>query len=221
MRNHGALQNAPTWQPSQGKIALGFNGTNQSGTVAINLSKLAIITLSYWVYVVSYPGANKLHFEYTPSVNTNNGFIINPNNSPEFVIYLGKASWTANGGYTTTRPAIGKWSHVHIVLNRLTGTAMGVSLAIDGASVTMTQQYFQNLNNNFDNSNLNIMSRNAASQYASDILDDVRIYSGDRMDLAGLLALRRGIAYETERPRRYRSAPASGRRRRIITGGNC
>jgi len=221
MRNHGALQNAPTWQPSQGKIALGFNGTNQSGTVAINLSKLAIITLSYWVYVVSYPGTNKLHFEYTPSNNTNNGFIINPNNGSQFDILLGKASYTWNGGYTTARPAIGKWSHVHIVLNRLTGTAMGVKLAINGASVTLTQSHNSNLNNNFDNSTMNIMSRNAASLYASDILDDVRIYEGDRMGLAGLLALRRGIAYETERPQRYRSAPASGRRRRIITGGNC
>jgi len=219
MRNHGALQNAPTWQPSQGKIALRFNGTNQSGTVAINLSKLAIITLSYWVYVVSYPDNDKLHYEYTPNSNVNNGFMINPNDYTQFSIYLVKASYTWNGGYTTARPAIGKWSHVHIVLNRLTGTAMGVKLAINGASVTMTQAHNSDLNNNFDNSNLYIMSRNAASLYASDILDDVRIYEGDRMGLAGLLALRRGIAYETERPRRYRSA--SGRRRRIITGGNC
>ena len=219
MRNHGALQNAPTWQPSQGKIALGFNGTNQSGTVAINLSKLAIITLSYWVYVVSYPGGYQLHFEYTPSSNAYNGFLIEPNSGSAFYILLGKFGYTLNGGYTTVRPAIGKWSHVHIVLNRLTGTAMGVKLAINGASVTMTQQYNNDLNNNFDNSTMYIMSRNAASQYASDILDDVRIYSGDRMGLAGLLALRRGIAYETERPLRYRSA--SSRRRRIITGGNC
>lgn len=219
MRNHGALQNAPTWQPSQGKIALGFNGTNQSGTVAINLSQLAVITLSYWVYVVSYPAGYQLHFEYTPNNNANNGFMINPNNGTQLTILLGKNSLTYNGGITTVRPAIGKWSHVHIVLNRLTGTAMGVKLAINGASVTLTQTHNSDLNNNFDNSTMYIMSRNANSQYASDILDDVRIYSGDRMDLAGLLALRRGIAYETERPRRYRSA--SGRRRRIITGGNC
>jgi len=219
MRNHGALQNAPTWQPSQGKIALGFNGTNQSGTVAINLSKLAIITLSYWVYVVSYPQGYQLHFEYTPNNNANNGFMINPNSSTAFYILLGKTDYTSNGGFTTARPAIGKWSHVHIVLNRLTGTALGVKLAINGASVTLTHSNNGDLNNNFDNSTMNIMSRNAASQYASDILDDVRIYSGDRMDLAGLLALRRGIAYETERPRRYLSA--SSRRRRIITGGNC
>lgn len=173
-----ALVGSPTWN---GTTNCSFNGTSQAGSAAANLSAYNIITVTFWLNWTTFANNDHLGLEYTASFDNKNAFLIDPNQSTttKFQIIMsrntGSLQWNAG---TIIRPSAGVWHFYCIVLDRTTGTALGVKCYLDGASVTVTQTQSIGMNSTtFDNSTLYLMAENASTLFGAGTLDDLRIYS--------------------------------------------
>lgn len=228
---HGTLTNmdpASDWVVSGGKYALDFDGSNDAVSMPLKLSHTAQATVSAWLYWNAYANNDHALCELTPNFNMpeNRGWFISPNSSTtKFECMMSSGGGPYNGGYFS-RPSAAVWHHYLFIMDRTTGTALGVSVWVDGVQVTVTQSQFGNITTNFADGTLFLMSRNAASLFGAGQIDDLLIY--DRRITPAeikILATRRGIAYEAAPRRNYKSAAAGFRpawasqRSQLIGGG--
>ena len=161
--------------------ALTYNGTTDGSSAAINLSASPIVTISFWMNWTTNGDNDHLAFEYTPNYNSNNGILVDWNNSGTTGTFSfgsssinGAAKWSDR----FTRPSAGVWHLVHLVINNTTPVNKAY---LDGTLQTLTAvTHTSSPNNNYLNSSLFFMSRNKTSLFAAGVLDEVRISTSER-----------------------------------------
>lgn len=158
--------------------ATSFDGVNDYGQVALDLSAQSKITLEFWLKWDAYAEDDDLALEFTATANANNGFYIDPNASGaaggkwQIKTRLG----ASNGVWrTNTRPSAGAWHHIVIVL-RLKEAPI---VYVDGAEVAVTQETSPSgQSGTFANSTLNLMCRNKEALFGAGDMAHLAIYSG-------------------------------------------
>jgi hypothetical protein len=153
-----------------------FDGTNDYGSVALDLSAHNSLTLSFWMYWNAYANDDDLCMEFTPTANSNNGWFLDPNDSGDgrFSFRVGPASGQY---YRFTRPSAAAWHHYAFRFNR--GVAGASVVWVDGNRVALsTIEAETSLSGNFANSTLYIMSRAGSALFGAGRYADIRIYKG-------------------------------------------
>jgi len=214
--NHGVLTNmdpATDWVPSQGKIALDFDGVNDF--VSCNAPSIGSITQSATVvfcFILNTTGASQ------------SGFSIGVGSTARWQAHF---PWSDNNIYFDFGGSMG--------VNRLTVTGQSWTVGVlEHVVLTTGSSGMQCWRNGaLVGSNGNTPTRTNDTNtfeigrfdtiYFPGSMHEFRVYNRQIIPSEiATLALRRGIAFETERPRRYRVASAStNRRRRLICGSNC
>jgi len=159
--------------------ALSFDGVNDFGTTALNLSGTPKLTLEFWLKWTTNTSNDDLAFEFTSNFNnTNGGFLVNPNSSTStgrFEVALGRG--TARNSAYFTRPSAGVWHHYAIVMDTSAAAAQQILVYVDGSPVSIVKGSSGTGAGNFANSTLNFMSRNGSSLFGAGVLDEVAIYN--------------------------------------------
>jgi NPCBM/NEW2 domain/Concanavalin A-like lectin/glucanases superfamily/Putative Ig domain len=174
------LFNAPGWPPASSCAVngcLAFNGTNQYGSSALDLSGTNVITVAFWLKWTAYANDDRIALEFTPNFNNaSTGFLILPDES---VSGQFQAGVQGNAGYNQVnfpRPSAGVWHHFSFVMDKSAPAATQLTPYLDGQPVSYTKPTAAANTNNFGNSALFAMSRNGTSLFGSGDLDELRIY---------------------------------------------
>lgn len=160
--------------------ALSFDGVNDDGKVALNLSAQSKITVELWLKFDANNESDALAMEYTSNFNTQSGFIFNYNASE---VSGRSVAGFVNGGTNEhwtdsfTKPTAGAWHHWAIVMDRATPAN---KVYCDGVLLTNTTvTHAAATYGNFANDALNLMCRNGASLFGGGDMAHLAIYSGE------------------------------------------
>lgn len=217
---HMALNSAATGRSlgTDGQPVVVFNGTSQTGSVAVNLAPYSGINVAFRLVNDVNSATDKLALEYTANssgVNNSGGFFINPNSSSagKAEIYLKTTTDVAKGvDKTFTQPSAGVQHDWLVTLDQSVSGASKIPGAyIDGVSQSLTTALSTGLSGSFANSTLYAMSRGGASLWNNGKLSDLRIYTS--IDNAALLALAisdPGLRFDLWYPLRSRKWIVSG-----------
>jgi hypothetical protein len=161
-------------------VSTKFNGTSDFAKHAIDLSPYRQITVSYWAYWDAFANNDHLALEYTPTWNSNSGFIIDPNESGsgQFIAGVSNGGSASLGSKSCTRPAAATWIHYSIQFDRnMAGAAAVVLIAFNAVAQSLTSSGNTFTASNFANSTLNLMSRNGTTLFAGGRLLNVNIHN--------------------------------------------
>jgi len=158
--------------------AIGFNGTSDFGTTALNLSGLSQLTIEFWLKWNKYANNNALAMEFTPNFNEySGGFLVDPN-APEFggTFAVGIGRFGTRNAISFKRPSAGVWHHYVFVLNGAAPASSEITPYVDGQPVGF-QQGSTGTGATFTNSTLYLMSRAGTTLFGAGTLDELAIYS--------------------------------------------
>lgn len=156
-----------------------FDGINDSGQAAVNLSVQTILTVEFWLWWNAFANDDDLALEYG-SGNSTGGFVADPNESAStrFQAWMPTGSG-ANHAESIARPSAAAWHHYVIIFDRVTATAANqVDFWVDGVDVAETVNTSNDITGNFGNLTLNLMCRNNASLFGAGKLAHFAIFSG-------------------------------------------
>ena len=181
----GTYSNAPTLNLAGGltsdpDTAVRFNGTNQFVKANLALSTTSVVTVECWFYWTAFANDDKVLLEYTRNFQTRTGgFLILPDDSSS-----GKFQAVLDGdvGINSSevpRPTANAWHHVAVVFDKTKPAANEVTLYLDGVAPAATKLVSADNTNAFENSTLNLMSRDGLSLFSppNSMIDDVAIYT--------------------------------------------
>lgn len=167
-------------------MARDFNGSNQYGTIALDLSAYSTLTLAFWLYADVWKtsaGQYDVIFEFTTDGQANNGgFHIYSGNdvgSTEGlnVAHRGNVGTSIANFGAASRPATGAWHHYAAIYDFSLSTNE-VNLYVDGVLKTASSRPGNSNNTGtFANSTLYIASRAGSSLFVDCKLADIGIYS--------------------------------------------
>ncbi len=165
--------------------ATSFDGTNDFGSVAVNLSAVSVLTLEFWLKWDNNANDDDLAFEFSPNYNASDGFIVDPNSSTSGGRYEFGFHDVPDGTSVRyvvdafTRPSQGAWHHIVHIMDRTTWTNTAY---VDGKLVSLTATNHAGVGlagfGNFANSTLYVMCRNNAALFGAGDLAHVALYSG-------------------------------------------
>jgi len=172
--------------------ALDFNGTSDDGATSAAITyNTDTITVAFWINRDSTTGVRMILESSNNLNNAESGFGIYIDGSKIAVGFR-----TLPGGQyrneNISAPAAGEWHHVALVLKRNynNGSTYGdIVFYVDGTEVASTVTLNAiTTTSNWSNQVLYVGARNRASFWYSGLLDDVRIYTGDRSaDIAAIM----------------------------------
>jgi hypothetical protein len=183
-----------------GQAARQFNGTSHSLSAAnVDLSGVNKLSLAFWLWWDSYANNDKLAFEFSPDINSNPGFIVDPNSSTGgvFEVYT---RVTAYSSAFFTRPSAGAWHHYVIVIDMSKSSQEVDAVYVDGASQSLTLGSNGNNTGNWTNDTLYFMSRNNSSLFGAGKLAEVALYPGIKLTADDVTALFKGASPQMVRP---------------------
>ncbi|HRO66561.1 MAG TPA: LamG domain-containing protein, partial [Pseudobdellovibrionaceae bacterium] len=190
--------------PGQGGVlgrAVRLDGSNDSLSVALDLSGTNVVTISAWIKFFVKSGT-PLAFEFTGNFNTvdSGGFIFLPLETSGALSGYATAGWRGNTGYNlkgfdSSLITLGEFQHFSFVFDSSEPAEKEVRIFMNGKELTAvhTVGTLQKDNtSNFANSTLFIGSRNKTSLRANAMYDDFAIWSRALSDDEILQVYRRG-----------------------------
>lgn len=173
-----------------------FNGTSDAAQITLNLSTFSLITISFWMWWDTFANNDKLALEHTATINSNAGFIVDPNSTAPVngLIQIGftKAAPVAAWVDGFARPSAAAWHHYMLVMNRATPANFAW---VDGAPQTLTTgTHTAGTYGNFINSTLNLMSRNKASLFGAGRMAELAMWGGVALTTGNAKAFATGAA---------------------------
>lgn len=183
--NKIVLSGGPTYKDTgplktEDEGAIKFDGVNDAGQVALDLSAVSAITFEALVKWETNSENDDFLVELGPTVNENPGFNVDWNNGSGGV-EAGTVSvkWRTSGGaqnrrYTFAQPTAGVWHHVVFVM----GLSAALVAYVDGKEVTATGREVTTQTGTFPSATLNVMSRNNASLFGAGDMEHMAIYVG-------------------------------------------
>jgi hypothetical protein len=157
--------------------AIGFDGSDDFGSVPLNLSGTNKATIELWLKWNAYDNEDDLAMELTPNFNQNSGgFIVDPNaGQGGFGVGIGVAESRNNVFFS--RPSAGAWHHYAFVLDTTAAAAQQITPYVDGQPVSYTKTASGTGAGNFANSILYLMSRAGQGLFGAGTLDEVAVYN--------------------------------------------
>lgn len=156
-----------------------FNGTNQRGAVALDLSFTNRVAVAFWLYWDAFSGNGTIAIEYGADYAASNGFAIRPNRSgPTFGYMQGTSVGPAENSRTIAQPAAGMWHHVCMLVLRDFPAASQTLPFLNGQFISGSTVGGTASTGNFGNNTLNIMCRNGASLFGAGRMQDLAIWAG-------------------------------------------
>jgi hypothetical protein len=158
--------------------AFSFDGTDDFGQVALNLSDTAALTVECWVYWDDTDTDNDLLMEHTAAWDTNaGGFIINPSAAAGIEVGI---NGSGKNSKIYTAPSALTWHHHAFVFDFGAAAASEVLWYMDRNLQTENSTPFTGDNSGavdrFANSTLNLMCRNGASLFADGDIAHLAVY---------------------------------------------
>ncbi len=189
--------------------AVRFDGTNDAGSAAVDLSGKTAITVEFWLKWNSYANDDRLAMELTNNFNeAPGGFLIDPNSGyGSFAVGIG--SGASRNVTLFARPSAGQWHHYAFVLDTTAPAAEQVVPYVDGQPVTYTKGASGTEAPPFANSSLNFMSRAGSSLFGAGDLDEVAIFG--RALSAGTIAGNYAGIVTNKRPAASFTAPLAAK----------
>ncbi|HSS42857.1 MAG TPA: N,N-dimethylformamidase beta subunit family domain-containing protein [Solirubrobacterales bacterium] len=174
---NGTVFGSPGALTGDPNAALGFDGTNDFGSVPVNLSGTSKATIEFWLNWSAYDNEDDLALELTQNFNQNNGgLIVDPNSSQGgFGVGIGIADSRNNVFFN--RPSAGQWHHYALVLDSSAPPAQQITPYVDGQPVTYTKTATGTGAGNFANSTLYLMSRAGLGLFGKGSLDELAVYN--------------------------------------------
>jgi PKD repeat protein len=157
--------------------ALGFDGTDDSGSVPLNLSATNKATIEFWLNWSSFDNDDDLAMELTSNFNGNSGgFVVDPDaGQGSFGVGIGVADSRNNVFFA--RPSAGAWHHYALVFDTTAPPAQQVTPYVDGQPVSYSKTADGTGAGNFANSTLYLMSRAGTGLYGQGGLDELAVYN--------------------------------------------
>jgi hypothetical protein len=157
--------------------ALGFDGTNDFGSVPLNLSGSGKATVEFWLNWSAYDNEDDLALELTENFNQNGGgFIVDPNAAQgSFGVGIGIADSRNNAFFA--RPSAGQWHHYAFAFDSTAPAAQQITPYVDGQPVSYTKTASGTGAGSFANSTLYLMSRAGQGLFGQGGLDELAVYN--------------------------------------------
>ncbi len=157
--------------------ALGFDGSDDFGSLPLNLSSTGKATIEFWLKWNGYDTNDDLAMELTPNFNENSGgLIVDPNASQgNFGVGIGIADSRNNAFFA--RPSAGAWHHYALVLDSNAPATQQITPYVDGQPVSYAKTANGTGAGNFANSTLYLMSRGGQGLFGAGTLDEVAVYN--------------------------------------------
>lgn len=181
-------------------MARDFNGSDQYGQAAINLSSFSAITAAFWLWIDARTAASfDMYAELGAGGATGSFAIYDNNNASRLTVYhRGTGDSIAEYAY----PTLGQWNHIAFTGDFALATNE-VNLHVNGVLQTPTSRP-TNTNNDsgstYANSTLNFMARNAASLHGDGKMQEVGIWGGVTLSTAEIAGLAKGTLPSQVRP---------------------
>ncbi|HSZ68835.1 MAG TPA: PKD domain-containing protein [Solirubrobacteraceae bacterium] len=159
-------------------MAVGFNGSSDSGAIPLNLSGTSQLTVEFWLKWNQYANNDALAMEFTANFNENSGgLLVDPNASQDGGTFgIGIGSDADRNSIFFARPSAGVWHHYAIVINTAAEGSKEITPYVDGNLVNFQQEDANTGQGNFANSTLYLMSRDDNSLFGAGELDELAIY---------------------------------------------
>lgn len=178
-------------------MARSFNGTTDSGSVPLDLSFTPRAAVSFWLYWNAYASNNAVALELAVAANwlADSGFVVRPNDigSAQFGARMGQAG--VQSGFYFSRPSAAAWHHVLVAFDRALAASSEVSVYVDGAAQSMTNDVSNNLTTNFGAGTTLRVMNTAVNQRGAGRMADLALWTGATLpsaaDAAALAAGRR------------------------------
>ncbi len=200
----GALTSDPA------DTAVGYDGTADFASAALNLSAQTIVTVEFWLKWTTFANNDDLAMEFTPDHNANPGaFIIDPNSNSS--AHAGRFECAmldpgvVDNARSVPRPSAGIWHHYVIVYTRQLATVDAVKIYVDsveGGGGYQNDSTPSSIPGNFANSTLYFMCRGGVSLFGEGAMDEVAIYTGE-LSAARVLAHYDAAFYQPLRVTRH------------------
>jgi YD repeat-containing protein len=175
----GVTLGVPGGVPGDPNTAARFDGSNDAGSVNLNLAATSKVTIEFWLNWTTYSNDDRLAMEFTPNYNDNaGGILIDPNafqQGGSFAVGIGTGA--ARNTAFFTRPSAGAWHHYAFVFDTTAPAAQQITPYVDGLPVSYTKLDSGTGAGNFANSTLYMMSRAATSLFGQGDLDEVAVYN--------------------------------------------
>lgn len=216
--NHGTLTNmdpATDWVLSGSKMSLDFDGVDDRVALPIVMPYVGqkIVTICMWINFRSFV-YDARYFQQWGAPSSDQAFIfstsyLNGANSLQIATSTGTGSYSighSNGGILTTDT----WTHIAGAVNQNTAQH---SLYLNGIPIVCTMSHVSS--NAIIQSSLPAAIGGEGTLCVNGLIDDIRLYNRalSTTEMSSL-ARRRGIAYETERRQRYKTATVGNNRKR-------
>ncbi len=178
--NTATLVNGVSWVSGKIGTAVSASGTNQYVSIpAVNLSGTNGVTLTAWVNRTYSTSGGHTLFEDTTNYNgSTTGFAVFPDDNSCGGL---QAALHGNVGYVANcynQPSSGAWHHLAFVFDKSKAGAAEVSFYLDGVLQTATRSLLTSTNtNNFGSNPIYVYSRGGTTEYASGIVDELRVYN--------------------------------------------
>jgi hypothetical protein len=201
--NHGTLTSmdaASDWVASQGKMALDFDGSNDRVSVQLTGPITNTITIAAWAYPRSLAQYEAIAFS---RVGGGFGLLVNGAGN----VLTGMWDGTEFGAATGLLFSLNEWQFCAMVVRGTSSVIyMGNGGAVKAFVITISNTS-RSIATRFDLG----VDDNGGTRFWDGLIDDVRVYNRalTPSEIA-TLALRRGIAYEQVRNRKYKAAGGGG-----------
>lgn len=173
----GATANQPGPLSFGDTKAFSFDGVDDFGQVALDLSDTQVITVEFWLWWDSFGSGFDMALEFTEDeFSTNGGFVFDPDHSAGVVEIAHRINVGHNAKHYT-RPSAAAWHHYAVVFDATQPEADEVTAYLDGAFWTPASHPNSAENTgSFVSSTLNVMCRNGASLFGDGDMAHLAVY---------------------------------------------
>ena len=164
-----------------------FDGSNDYGSVALDLSHTDAITLVIELFIPSYANDDALALEFTATTNSNRGFFLDPRSgapaSGEFQIACNLSAGAQAKSFT--RPSVGRHTYVYRG-GAIQGFGMHQDMVVDGITQSTTDISSGVNTDNFANDTLYLSSRAGTGLFGPYGISNLALFDYDVGDNAAV-----------------------------------
>lgn len=151
-------------------MTLRGNGSQAVASVPLDLSAVSQITLAFRMKWDAYGSGDNMAMEFTPNLNDNPGFYVDPNAGTDFQIGCSQGV-----SRSFTRPTAGAYHYYIITIDRINTL---VTFNVDNVEIAQTAGFGQGSTGNFANNILYLFSRANSALFGAGNLQKLAIFNG-------------------------------------------
>lgn len=157
--------------------AFSFDGLDDKGSVALDLTDTSVVTVEFWLWWDSFSTGFDLAYEFTAEWFTTNGGLQMCPDMNDGTLSIAHRGNVGNNQKLYTRPSAGAWHHYAIVHDFSQAATDEITAYLDGVLWTPSSQPdTSNNTGSHASSTLNLMCRNGASLFGAGDMAHPAVY---------------------------------------------